>query len=70
MTHQLQRDEALLHKDEVAHLLSTTPSHVETLAERGDLHYYRIGRYIRFTRADVQDYLAQVHVQGTESTYA
>jgi excisionase family DNA binding protein len=56
---------ALLYKEEVARLLRTTVSHVETLAERGDLAHYRIGRFLRFQETDVEAYLANVRVDGT-----
>jgi len=54
----------LLYKEEVARMLRTTVSHVETLAERGEVAHYRIGRFLRFRKADVEAYLSEVRVDG------
>lgn len=53
----------LLFKEEVAALMRTTPSHVENLVERGELPHYRIGRFVRLHRGDVEQYLADARIE-------
>lgn len=53
-------DEALT-VDDVAELLHVGRNLVYSLAKEGDLASYRIGRKLRFTRADVERYIARSH---------
>ena len=52
----------LLSKEQVAGLLCTTPRHVERLIEDGRLGHVRVGRFVRFTMDDINEYLAAGHV--------
>jgi excisionase family DNA binding protein len=47
----------LLTAAEVAEQARVSQSYVRQLAARGDLACYRLGRALRFRRADVDDYL-------------
>jgi excisionase family DNA binding protein len=52
----------LLDKEQAAELLATTPRHVERLVEDGRLGFCRVGRFIRFALPDLQQYMADNHV--------
>jgi excisionase family DNA binding protein len=52
----------LLSKEQAAHLLSTTPRHVERLIEDGRLGYVKVGRFVRFTMLDIDQYLTAAHI--------
>lgn len=67
--HAIEQTE-LLYKEEVASLMRTTPSHIESLVERGELPHYRIGRFLRIHRDDVEQYLASARIDGTEAAHA
>lgn len=49
---------ALLDKDAVARRLDVAPAYVLRLARRKVLPAVRVGKYVRFTRDDVEAYLA------------
>jgi excisionase family DNA binding protein len=52
------RDERLLSVQEVAELYGVPRSWVYTQAEAGRLPHFKIGRYVRFKREDIADWLA------------
>lgn len=56
----MQNDDALK-AEEVATMLRIGRNAVYELAKSGELGSYRIGRRLRFTRKDVQDYIAGTH---------
>ena len=58
----------LLFKEEAAALMRTTPSHVENLVERGELAHYRIGRFLRIHRSDVEQYLVDARIDRITAT--
>ena len=51
-------DEPLLTADAVAELLALAPSSVYYLKDNGDLPYVLLGKRIRFSKADIEQYLA------------
>jgi putative molybdopterin biosynthesis protein len=54
----MRPDDALLSVMQVAHLLNVSRLTIYRLIERGALPVYRIARRLRFSRRDLQDYLA------------
>jgi excisionase family DNA binding protein len=57
----------LLTMEEVAERLNTTPRHVRRLVSARRIAYRKLGRYVRFHPADVDEYIAanRVAVGGT-----
>ncbi len=53
----------LYNKREAANYLRTTERHVERLVEQSALGHCRVGRFLRFTEADLQNYLHRTHVE-------
>jgi excisionase family DNA binding protein len=51
-------DEPLLTADAVAELLALAPSSVYYLKDNGDLPYVQLGKRIRFSKPDIERYLA------------
>jgi excisionase family DNA binding protein len=51
-------DEPLLTADAVAQLLALAPSSVYYLKDNGDLPYVLVGKRIRFSKLDIERYLA------------
>ena len=68
MEHQpINEVEPLLYdKEEAATYLHTTVRHVERLVEQGVIGHSRVGRFVRFTEADLQNYLDRTHVEPKE----
>lgn len=58
----IAKDEALT-ADEVAQLLQVSKNTVYNLVKRDELASYHVGRKMRFTRADVQNYIARARRQ-------
>ena len=54
----------LMSKEDAARSLGTTPRHAQRLAESGELPYYRVGRLIRFSSADIEEYLDRTRVES------
>ena len=52
----------LLTEKQVAAYLSITPRHLYSWRMAGFIPYYKIGRAIRFRRAEVEDALARMRV--------
>jgi excisionase family DNA binding protein len=50
--------ENLLTMEEVAERLNTTPRHVRRLVSARRIAYRKLGRYVRFHPADVDEYIA------------
>lgn len=57
-------DEGALDADDVAAALHIARNTVYKLARTGELGSYRIGRKLRFTAADVEDYVLKAHQGG------
>ena len=53
----------LLTIDEVAERLNTTPRHVRRLVFERRIAYSKLGRYVRFHPADVEEYIAANRVE-------
>lgn len=49
-------------KQEVADYFGTTVRHVEALVEKGELAHFRVGRYLRFRRQDLDAYVGRTYV--------
>jgi len=49
----------LLRPEEAAHLLSVKTSWIYDAVRSGRMPYVRVGRYIRFTRSMLEDWLAE-----------
>ena len=65
------RNDDALKAEEVAEILRIGRNAVYSLAKTGELGSYRIGRRLRFTREDVQSYIARTHgVEGGRSPHA
>ena len=55
--------ERLLTLAEVAERLNTTPRHVRRLVFERRIAYRKLGRYVRFHPADVEEYIAANRVE-------
>ena len=55
--------ENLLTMEEVAQRLNTTPRHVRRLVSARRIAYRKLGRYVRFHPADVDEYIAANRVE-------
>ena len=55
--------ENLLTMEEVAERLNTTPRHVRRLVSARRIAYRKLGRYVRFHPADVDEYIAANRVE-------
>ena len=55
--------ENLLTMEEVAERLNTTPRHVRRLVSARRIAYRKLGRYVRFHPADVDEYIAATRVE-------
>ena len=55
--------ENLLTMQEVAERLNTTPRHVRRLVSARRIAYRKLGRYVRFHPADVDEYIAANRVE-------
>ena len=55
--------ENLLTMEEVAKRLNTTPRHVRRLVSARRIAYRKLGRYVRFHPADVDEYIAANRVE-------
>jgi excisionase family DNA binding protein len=53
----------LLTMEEVAERLNTTPRHVRRLVCERRIAYRKLGRYVRFDPADVDEYIAANRVE-------
>ena len=53
----------LLTMEEVAERLNTTPRHVRRLVSARRIAYRKLGRYVRFHPADVDEYIAANRVE-------
>jgi excisionase family DNA binding protein len=53
----------LLTMEEVAERLNTTPRHVRRLVAQRRIAYRKLGRYVRFHPADVDEYIAANRVE-------
>ena len=56
--------ERLLTPEEAAEILATTESHVTRLAEIGRLPYFKVGRFVRFSRKDLDAFLNASRIAG------
>jgi excisionase family DNA binding protein len=56
-------DDKLLTLAEVAEQLNTTPRHVRRLVFERRIAYRKLGRYVRFHRDDVAEYVAAHRVR-------
>jgi excisionase family DNA binding protein len=56
--------ENLLTMEEVAERLHTTPRHVRRLVSARRIAYRKLGRYVRFHPADVEEYVAANRVEA------
>ena len=56
--------ERLLTADEAAVILATTESRVTRLAEIGTLPYFKVGRFVRFSRKDLEAFLSASRIAG------
>ena len=52
----------LLTAEQVADLLGTTPRHVRRLVFERRITYRKLGRYVRFHPADVEDYVERCSI--------
>lgn len=59
-------DDGLLIPAEVAALLRTTTDRVRRMAQRGEIAHRRDGRFLKFTRQDVDDYIASTLVPAVD----
>jgi excisionase family DNA binding protein len=57
----------LLTAEQVATLLGTTPRHVRRLVFERRITYRKLGRYVRFHPADVDEYVAANRVEAARS---
>jgi excisionase family DNA binding protein len=57
--------ENLLTMEEVAERLHTTPRHVRRLVSARRIAFRKLGRYVRFHPADVDEYIAANRVEVT-----
>lgn len=57
MTMTPETDEVLLTVEEVAPLLRVRPQWLYAAVKRGDFPHVRVGRYIRFRKADVDEWI-------------
>jgi len=55
--------ENMLTMEEVAARLNTTPRHVRRLVSQHRIAYHKLGRYVRFHSADVDEYIAANRVE-------
>jgi excisionase family DNA binding protein len=62
--------ENLLTMEEVAERLNTTPRHVRRLVSARRIAYRKLGRYVRFHPADVDEYIAANRVEVSASRRA
>jgi excisionase family DNA binding protein len=53
----------LLTMEEVAERLNTTPRHVRRLVSARRIAYRKLGRYVRFHPADVEEYIAANRIE-------
>ena len=53
----------LLTMEEVAERLNTTPRHVRRLVSARRIAYRKLGRYVRFHPADVDEYIAANRIE-------
>jgi putative molybdopterin biosynthesis protein len=51
-------DNAALTAQDVAYLLKIAKNTVYELVKRGELNHYKVGRKMRFSRPDVENYIA------------
>ena len=58
--------ERLLTAQEAAVELATTESHVTRLAEIGTLPYFKVGRFVRFSRKDLDAFLSASRIAGSD----
>lgn len=58
-----RRSTALLDAPSVAQLLAIPVRSVWVLAERGELHHYKLGRRLRFSSEDVQAFIDRARVE-------
>jgi excisionase family DNA binding protein len=56
--------ENLLSMEEVAERLNTTPRHVRRLVSARRIAYRKLGRYVRFHPADVDEYIEANRVEA------
>ena len=56
----------LYDRREAAQFLRTTERHINSLVERGVLGHCRVGRYVMFSKHDLQQYVASTHVEPKE----
>ena len=54
----------VLTAEDVAEMLRTSPDRVRRLANEGKLTYRQDGRFMRFTPADVQQYLEDIKIEA------
>ena len=59
-------DRELFDKAEAADYLKTTERHMESLANTRKIGHSRVGRFLRFTRSDLDHYLASTHTDPLE----
>jgi nitrogen PTS system EIIA component len=52
-------DEALMDTAEVAHYLKMHPKTIVSMVERGELKAYKVGRYWRYRKSDIDAYLEE-----------
>jgi excisionase family DNA binding protein len=50
-------DEPLMDTAQVAHYLNMHPKTIVSMVERGDLPAYKVGRYWRYRKSDIEAYL-------------
>ena len=52
-----EAEEVLLTVEEVAPLLKVRPAWLYRAVRRGEFPYVKVGRYVRFRRADVEEWI-------------
>lgn len=57
----------LLTVKDVAGLLKMNPNTVRKHVERGNLPHYKIGKSLRFSQNDVDDFLKNTHIKAREN---
>jgi len=62
--HECEQD--LLDKAEAAQYLKTTERHMESLAKARKIGHSKVGRFLRFTKSDLDLYLTSTHQDPSE----
>ncbi len=58
------RPERFITVDDLADVLGVPPSWIYERTARGEIPFYRVGRYVRFRLSEVEDWLEQQRLSG------